>query len=306
MQYKKLYLPGYSGHVPRKNDLFGVTAGDANHILIKKRGADNFFSSGGQRPVDWDKKPIRNMSHGPNLKADAVKYTNWSKNAVNWICGPKHEIRTQHVPGYKGHVHGVIPENIHGKAFARATATAMNKYSKGYLSGQRMSPRDTFTSMNLKEYSPNNFRRYLERPDMQSGKDYADYAKSLNEELVDKTTVPVFNDTVATKTGSNFFNNRKKMVQSSRFSMTQQDFHPDEADIKPRLLETKVANQKKFFSMSNGFQKVFANDYNDKKMKIPIAGYSGHQRGDKAQNYYGRTFRDSAMQSKRLQRTMIK
>jgi len=32
-EYKKLYLPGYSGHVPRKNDLFGITAGDANQIL---------------------------------------------------------------------------------------------------------------------------------------------------------------------------------------------------------------------------------------------------------------------------------
>ena len=39
--YKKLYLPGYSGHVPRKNDLFGITAGDANNLLsmskIKKK-----------------------------------------------------------------------------------------------------------------------------------------------------------------------------------------------------------------------------------------------------------------------------
>jgi hypothetical protein len=42
-EYQKRYLPGYAGHVPRKNDLFGITAGDANHILVKKNGADNFF-----------------------------------------------------------------------------------------------------------------------------------------------------------------------------------------------------------------------------------------------------------------------
>ena len=35
-EYKKMYLPGYSGHVPRKNDLFGITAGDANNLLGTK------------------------------------------------------------------------------------------------------------------------------------------------------------------------------------------------------------------------------------------------------------------------------
>lgn len=28
--YKKEYLPGYTGHVPFKNDFFGATAGDVN------------------------------------------------------------------------------------------------------------------------------------------------------------------------------------------------------------------------------------------------------------------------------------
>jgi hypothetical protein len=42
--YKKEYLPGYTGHVPRKNDLYGVTAGDANQILITPNATDNFFS----------------------------------------------------------------------------------------------------------------------------------------------------------------------------------------------------------------------------------------------------------------------
>jgi hypothetical protein len=304
MEYKKQYLPGYSGHVPRKNDLFGITAGDANQILIKSRGADSFFASGGQRPTNWNQKN-RNLSTGAHLKADALKYTNWSKKAPNWICGPKHEIRTQHIPGYKGHVHGVVPENMHGKAFARHTATAINKNTRSYKSSQHASPRETFTSMNKKEFSPNNFRRYLERPDMQSEKDYSDYAKCLNDEMVDKNAIPKFNDTIANKTGSQFFNSRKK-IRSTRFSMTSHDFHPDEADVKPRLLESKVVNQKGFFNMSNGFQKVFANDKKDRKLSIPIAGYSGHQRGDKSQNYYGRTFRDSAMQSKRLQRTIQK
>ena len=35
VEYKKQYLPGYTGHVPRKNDVYGCTAGDINRIITK-------------------------------------------------------------------------------------------------------------------------------------------------------------------------------------------------------------------------------------------------------------------------------
>ena len=33
--YKKEYLPGYTGHVPKKNEIYGLTAGDINKIITK-------------------------------------------------------------------------------------------------------------------------------------------------------------------------------------------------------------------------------------------------------------------------------
>jgi len=33
--YKKEYLPGYTGHVPKKNEVYGCTAGDINKIITK-------------------------------------------------------------------------------------------------------------------------------------------------------------------------------------------------------------------------------------------------------------------------------
>ena len=30
LKFKKEYLPGYTGHVPAKNDMFGMTAGSIN------------------------------------------------------------------------------------------------------------------------------------------------------------------------------------------------------------------------------------------------------------------------------------
>ena len=214
----------------------------------------------------------------------------------------------QHIPGYHGHVHGLAPENLHGKNYARTTATAINKSQKGYRSTQHVKGKDTFTSINRKEFSPNNFRRYIARPDMKGEKDYNDYTKSINEEMYEsknkilQSSNPALTDTICSKTGNSFFSMRKNMGQA-RYSMTA-DSYAEEAELKPKLLENRVVNQKGFFNLSNGFQKVFANDKKDKKMHIPIAGYCGHQRGEKSQNYFGRTFRDSAMQSKKLERQL--
>jgi hypothetical protein len=56
--------------------------------------------------------------------------------------------------------------------------------------------------------------------------------------------------------------------------------------------------------MSDGFKQIFANDKKDQKMVIPIVGYGGHRRGDRSQNYFGKSFRDNAIQSKRLERNL--
>jgi hypothetical protein len=162
------------------------------------------------------------MSQGPNLKADRIKYTNWSKKSPTWIWGPAHEIRVQHIPGYKGHVHGLVPENLHGKAYGRTTATAINKKQHSV----RSSYEPTFISQNRKEFSPANFRRYLERPNVMGQKDYDDYAKNINDEMFDhKTRViekskPDMATTMCSKTSSSFFPARQTTRQA-RFSMSQ-------------------------------------------------------------------------------------
>ncbi len=36
--FSKEYLPGYTGHVPQKNDMFGMTAGDINRHVVMTGG----------------------------------------------------------------------------------------------------------------------------------------------------------------------------------------------------------------------------------------------------------------------------
>lgn len=37
--FNKEYLPGYTGHVPAKNDMFGMTAGDINRKIVEGGGS---------------------------------------------------------------------------------------------------------------------------------------------------------------------------------------------------------------------------------------------------------------------------
>ena len=77
-----------------------------------------------------------------------------------------------------------------------------------------------------------------------------------------------------------------------------------DVDVKPRLLESRVTEDGNFMKLSDGFRRVFANEKEDKKIILPIAGYGGHRRGDRSQNFFGRPFREISIQSKRLQRQL--
>ena len=77
-------------------------------------------------------------------------------------------------------------------------------------------------------------------------------------------------------------------------------------DIKPKLLESKVSDVPDFYRLSDGFKRIFANDKKDEKMVIPIVGYGGHRRGDRSQNYFGKNFRETTIQSMKLERNLKK
>lgn len=75
-------------------------------------------------------------------------------------------------------------------------------------------------------------------------------------------------------------------------------------EIKPKILESRFSQNADFLKMSDGFQRIFSDDKKDKKMIIPIAGYGGHRRGDRSQNFFGKSFRESSLQSKKLERDL--
>lgn len=74
--------------------------------------------------------------------------------------------------------------------------------------------------------------------------------------------------------------------------------------IKPSLMEKKVIDNEAFARLSARFKAAFGNDKKDQReLVLPISGYSGHRRGNKSQNFFGKTFREQAIQSKQLERS---
>lgn len=68
------------------------------------------------------------------------------------------------------------------------------------------------------------------------------------------------------------------------------------------MLESKVVRNSDFFTLSEGFKSVFANDGDDQKMVVPVVGYGGHRRGERSQNFFGKSFRETTIKSKCLER----
>jgi hypothetical protein len=68
------------------------------------------------------------------------------------------------------------------------------------------------------------------------------------------------------------------------------------------MLENRAVRNSDFYTLSEGFKKVFTNDRRDQKMVVPVVGYGGHRRGDRSQNLFGKSFRETTIKSKVLER----
>ena len=147
--FTKEYLPGYTGHVPSKNDMFGKTAGEINRDIVVAKGISPVVYQQSYKP-DADRlyKDFK-----PNDNDDVRKdiYGNYSRYATNWISGPCHNVRKQYIPGYTGHVKGMISENIFSKSYARCTATAIGKK---HPIGHDVQSRTRFHSQQRQEFTP--------------------------------------------------------------------------------------------------------------------------------------------------------
>jgi hypothetical protein len=80
--------------------------------------------------------------------------------------------------------------------------------------------------------------------------------------------------------------------------------------MRPRLKDRDVRGTEDYQTLSAGFQIAMTSNKHreeqkmpdNQKVQIPVVGYTGHRMGYKSQNFYGKNYRDCAIQSKMVQR----
>ena len=116
------YLPGYTGFVPLKNDQFGKTAGSINREICESGANEDNMGR-----IALKKSMFGAVNLPACAKMNKDVFGNHSKFSQNWVSGPTHMIRRQQVPGYTGHVRGMVNRDSMPKSYARVTATLFSK-----------------------------------------------------------------------------------------------------------------------------------------------------------------------------------
>ena len=84
-------------------------------------------------------------------------FGNHSKHASNWIAGPTHMMRRQEVPGYTGHIRGMVNKDSLPKSYAKVTAQL---FAKQHPIAVDNSAKGRFSSTQRDEFRNSNNRRF--------------------------------------------------------------------------------------------------------------------------------------------------
>jgi hypothetical protein len=94
IDYKKEYLPGYTGHVPKKNEIYGCTAGDINKIITKVAyKPSNYDVDISVGKPSYAQRDFYNNPPTQDHQNKAIMYTNQSRHGDNWLGGPTSNIK---------------------------------------------------------------------------------------------------------------------------------------------------------------------------------------------------------------------
>jgi hypothetical protein len=73
-----------------------------------------------------------------------------------------------------------------------------------------------------------------------------------------------------------------------------------EIAVAPGIIEKGFASNENFYKLSDGFKRIVTNDTEQRDaMRIPIVGYTGHRKGERAENIFAKNFREQSFEAVR-------
>jgi len=303
MIQKKEYLPGYTGFVPKKKEIYGVTLGESsrqlNHESFKYTNftADNEASSGINRHKwFYSAKPAPAEEH---LK---VTFSNRSKEGQTWIGGHTQNLKPQHIPGYKGHVPGIYSENQFAKTFGETTGKIIGQE---ITKGNNIPNSERFRTTTQEEFSHKNYRRLANNGEVLMKKDkedFEEYFGTMGIDPIELARLPTEKRAIDDLPTVGYWGSQslyRHNLMKKAGSANYLDISPLKAKLRS-VSNYDLRATDGYQKVSNGFQATIDKntDLTKKDVKIPVVGYTGHRPGNKAQNFYGKPFKECTMQSK--------
>ena len=73
--------------------------------------------------------------------------------------------------------------------------------------------------------------------------------------------------------------------------------------VKPRLIESGLAAKPEFQNLPERFKELMSTDRDDINMRLPIVGYCGHRKGEKSENMFAKSYRETTLMATKNLRT---
>lgn len=136
--------------------MFGKTAGTINQEICNAGGNEHNL---GRIALKQSMMGQTDLPACAKMNKDV--FGNLSKYSQNWVSGPTHMVRRQQVPGYTGHVRGMVNRDSMSKSYARVTSTL---FSKQHPIEVDNSAKGRFSSTQRDEFRLSNNRRFGKCP----------------------------------------------------------------------------------------------------------------------------------------------
>ena len=228
--YYREFYPGYMGHIPYKYEVIGMTVGATNsHIkslLRKEPDYEKTFVPSTKTDYTYYNKDYfsQSLSKKYPLEEDKI-FSNKSKDARTWICGDKHVLYPEHIPGYTGHITGIESNlkkgsNIYGTSFSKASSIAI----KGAFCNQIDLP--------INERYTSEMKERFQKPRIRSFSEAKSFQKEENKKIIDSNNFTIENpkDREMTKGLSQSFKNavfmKRKKVEEVPYILGYTGFRP--------------------------------------------------------------------------------
>lgn len=284
--------PGYTGYIPYKYSIIGKTIGGTTE-MIEEMLTDNVqkeINLGNNPQEDYGRNTKnyfnREFNRSYPLEEDKI-YTTKSKDAKTWIRGDKYKIYPQQIPGTQTYIPGIIPSNIYGMNYAKASAISIKGDYDKTFEGQNSDRYKSIFKENFKNPMVNlrGKSTELRRPMTKS------VTVDDRNEVYDKL-MKIYHSKIA-KVPTPGYSGHNSIFQKRIGYLNYDKIMEAEALRKNGMTITSEST-----NLPPKFREALSENKNVSEELPFVVGYKGFRSGIYSRNYFGHNFHDTSIDAR--------